>query len=129
MAGKSDVVFITTSTFGNRNDMVELDFIVLQMFAAMLACVVIASHDSNFCPEGNVSPHPALLGCLGETLGRINNWTNMAKYRALHLRYDAWNTHRKSLRVELRNPLSENSPLRWIELAAIAEPSTSQTLL
>jgi hypothetical protein len=47
VARKSDVVLIATSAIRDRNDVVKLYFIVLQMFVTMLAGIVIATHNAH----------------------------------------------------------------------------------
>jgi hypothetical protein len=45
-AGNRDVVFLAAAALGNGNDVVKLDFVVLQYPAAGLALVVVTANDT-----------------------------------------------------------------------------------
>ena len=58
---QTNVVFFGTSSLGDGNDVVEFDLIILQMFAAMLTCVVISSDNPHLRPERNVATCASFL--------------------------------------------------------------------
>lgn len=55
VASQAQIVLIGAAATRDRDAMVELDLIVQQVFRAMLASVVISTHNPNLGLEGDVS--------------------------------------------------------------------------
>jgi hypothetical protein len=84
---------------------VEFDFVVLQMFVAVLASIVVATNNSNFCPKRNVPTRPAKLFRFRETFCREDYGTDVSKNGALHF----CNRGGNRFRIVARSEFSDRS--------------------
>ena len=81
-AGKSNVVLFRTSSAGDRNPVIKLDFIIFEMRSAMLARVVVSPHYSDFNLKGNVPAASGVRARLGYGSRGKEDRTDMPKYIA-----------------------------------------------
>jgi hypothetical protein len=80
---------------------VKLDLIIAQFLFAVLASIIIATHDSHHRREGYLSPtNSARLSCLRESLCCKEYGTNMAEHIASGLGKGGRNRIRKIALVE-----------------------------
>jgi len=108
---------------------IELHLIVLEVFATVLAGIVIAANNTHLDSEWNVAASPSALCCLGESLRRKYYRTDVAKYCAPHIGNYSWNTLRVAFGIERPDLLLEYLPPCGVDRATVRELSGSQTLL
>ena len=56
VASQPDIVLVAAAPLREGNDVIKFDLIVLQMFVAVLTCIVITPHNPDLHLEGDVTP-------------------------------------------------------------------------
>src|SRR5262245_17113058 len=89
-----NIVLLRAASSCNRDFVIKLDFIILQMFAAMLTGVVVASNHPHFCRERDIPTTSAFgrcfSGCFCRKKDRANVSEDVAFAFAEHLRNILW---------------------------------------
>src|SRR5438874_2048195 len=104
-------MFVATPTLRQRDDVIEFHFIVLQMFIAMLARVVVAPDDTHLCLESNIAASSTVFCSFGPAFSRVNDRTNMNEHRTLHFGDCSRNAFRVVFGIEIPDALLEGLPL------------------
>jgi hypothetical protein len=118
-------VFLAAPAFRNGNNVIELDLVVLQMFAAVLAGVVIAPYDPHLRLKRNIPACSTIFGGFGPGFGGEHYGADVTKDRALHFGNYWRDRYWVILRIERADPLLKRPASDWINPTTVSKTTCS----